>query len=60
MELSMWASSWLLRRLALVRLLGPVPIGIHGRPVSEPTELEKIARVFRVSVDELTGALELV
>lgn len=56
----MWASSWLLRRLALVRLLGPVPIGIHGRPVSEPTELEKIARVFRVSVDELTGALELV
>ena len=26
----------------------------------KPTELETIARVFRVSVDELTGALELV
>lgn len=31
MRLSKWASSWPLRRLALVRLLGQVPIVIHGR-----------------------------
>ena len=49
---------------ALAGLLGlEVPAlryRLRGQTRWNPAELETIARVFRVSVDELTGALELV
>lgn len=49
---------------ALAGLLGlEVPAlryRLRGQTRWKPAELETIARVFRVSVDELTGALELV